>query len=457
MRACIYARISLDKTGEELGVDRQLEDCRAMVDRLGWTLVETYIDNDISATTGKARPEYDRMLQAIRDGELDAIVAWHTDRMYRKLPDLEGLITAIDKANIVVRTVKMGEFDLSTATARMLARILASVSTAEGELKSERYRRSIRQRREAGAPPKSGPRLFGYLHDGSIVEDEARVIRWLAESLIEGEPVNELLWRLGATGIKTTLGNDWGDQTLRRLMANPRLAGHATHKGDVVGVGQWEPILDDATFQQVQASLSRRASKYVARPRVALLAGLIYCARCGAAMGSARRARRGAEAQGARVYRCLRQPGRMGCGGVTGDAVSIETIVEAYAGERLQDPKVRTELAALSASSGNRTAEIIALEDRLVELERELDSPGVPVAAITRAMDRTKQRVESLLGELALTPGTLPATGEWPESLARRVRLVRTVVDGVILRPRLRGGNTFDERRVIIVRRNGSR
>jgi site-specific DNA recombinase len=62
MKACIYARISLDRTGEELGVTRQLEDCRALAAKLDWPIVETYVDNDISASSGKARPEYLRML-----------------------------------------------------------------------------------------------------------------------------------------------------------------------------------------------------------------------------------------------------------------------------------------------------------------------------------------------------------------------------------------------------------
>lgn len=239
-------------------------------------------------------------------------------------------------------------------------------------------------------------------------------------------------------------------------MANPRLAGHATHKGDIVGAGQWDPILDDTTFQQVQASLSRRASAYTPRPRVALLSGMVYCARCGAPLASGRRARRGTATQGTRVYKCVRQPGRLGCGGVTVDAVAVETIAETFAKEQLGDPRVRANLSALSTATGDKTAEIVALEERRIELEAELDTPGVPVAAITRAMDRTKQRIESLRSEVALAPTHLPLAGDWPEGLATRARLVRIAVDGVLVRPRLRGGNTFDVRRVIVVERTNA-
>ncbi len=60
----IYARISQDRTGEELGVKRQLADCRTEAERRGWTVADEYVDDDISAYSGKQRPEYERMRPA---------------------------------------------------------------------------------------------------------------------------------------------------------------------------------------------------------------------------------------------------------------------------------------------------------------------------------------------------------------------------------------------------------
>jgi DNA invertase Pin-like site-specific DNA recombinase len=45
----IYARISQDRGGDGFGVQRQLKDCRAEAKRLGWTVAEEYVDNDVSA------------------------------------------------------------------------------------------------------------------------------------------------------------------------------------------------------------------------------------------------------------------------------------------------------------------------------------------------------------------------------------------------------------------------
>jgi len=245
MRAAIYCRISLDATGEELGVTRQLEDCRLLVESLGWTTVEVYVDNDISASSGKVRPEYRRMLAAIECGEVDVIVAWAPDRIYRRLADLEELITIIDKRSVAVRTVKAGEFDLSTGMGKMLARILGSVAQGEGDIKSERWRRSIRQRRERGDQPGMGPRLYGYHRDGSIDEEEAAQARLLVDELLDGVPIIRATHNLNERGARTTLGNLWSRPSVAKYLRNGRIAGRSTLNGDTIGRGTWPALLDE--------------------------------------------------------------------------------------------------------------------------------------------------------------------------------------------------------------------
>ena len=49
----------------------------------GWKVVEWYVDSDISAYSGKRRPEYQRMLEEIEAGILEAVVVYHADRLHR--------------------------------------------------------------------------------------------------------------------------------------------------------------------------------------------------------------------------------------------------------------------------------------------------------------------------------------------------------------------------------------
>jgi len=80
----IHARISSEPEGDRLGVTRQVDDCRAMAERRGWPVAELYVDDDVSAYSGKPRPAYRRMLEDIRSGSVDAVVVGHLDRLHRQ-------------------------------------------------------------------------------------------------------------------------------------------------------------------------------------------------------------------------------------------------------------------------------------------------------------------------------------------------------------------------------------
>src|SRR6478609_3963627 len=96
--AVIYARISQDRAGEGLGVKRQLADCRAEAKRRGWPVVAEFVDDDISAYSGKNRPQYRAMLEAIRDRQADAVLVYHVDRLHRRPIELEEFVNACTEA-----------------------------------------------------------------------------------------------------------------------------------------------------------------------------------------------------------------------------------------------------------------------------------------------------------------------------------------------------------------------
>lgn len=82
-RVGLYCRISDDREGAGLGVARQEADCHERAAQLGWTVAGLYVDNDLSAFSGKNRPEYRRLLEDLRSGVINAVIAWHTDRLHR--------------------------------------------------------------------------------------------------------------------------------------------------------------------------------------------------------------------------------------------------------------------------------------------------------------------------------------------------------------------------------------
>lgn len=447
MRAALYLRISLDQTGQSLGVTRQREDCYALARTLGWDVVDTYEDNDVSATSGKARPGYRRLLTDIEAGRVEAIIAWAPDRIYRRLKDLEDLIPILENHGVAVRTVKAGDLDLSSAYGRMIARILGAVATGEGEIKAERWKRSWRQGRELGTIPRTGSRMFGYTRDGELIPDEAKIAQQMADDIIAGVPILTVARNLEEQGVTTTRGGVWRPGTVRQYLANPRIAGHSTLGGEILADGKWEPVLDRDTWETVRALLNSRVR--APRARTSVLNGLIFCGVCEHRMITS-------GARGKRTYRCPNRPGMPGCGGVSGNAEPIEEIVETYARVRLDDPQTRDAIYRIASSGAPEIlAEISDIKTRIIELEAQLDVPGIPVATILRAVDRSRERLEDCQRRLSESTPVNPPTsgGEWPHDLERRRRLIELVVARVTLGPSTRRVKPFDVERVDITDR----
>src|SRR5699024_6099382 len=142
-RAGIYARISKDD-GSALGVGRQVADCTAEAERRGWTVVDQYIDNNVSASKSKPRPEYTRMIEDAERGRIDAVVVWDVDRLTRKPAELETFIDLADRHGLALASVG-GEIDLANAHGRLPARIKGSVARHEAEQMGRRIARKAEQ------------------------------------------------------------------------------------------------------------------------------------------------------------------------------------------------------------------------------------------------------------------------------------------------------------------------
>src|SRR4051794_39624978 len=104
-RAAIYVRISLDSTGEGLGVARQEEDARAIIEQRGWTVAGVYREDPISASNAKKpRPRYAALQGDYHEGLFDALVVWALDRLPRQPRQLEDWIDAAEGRGLALVT-----------------------------------------------------------------------------------------------------------------------------------------------------------------------------------------------------------------------------------------------------------------------------------------------------------------------------------------------------------------
>ncbi|MFF2452124.1 recombinase family protein [Isoptericola sp. NPDC058082] len=376
--AAIYVRISRDKAGAGLGVDRQEADCRALAERLGWNVVAVYADNDISAYSGKPRPQYRAMLDAVKTGKVRGVVAWHTDRLHRRTLELEEFVTLAETHHLQVQTVTAGTLDLSTASGRMVARMLGAAAQHEVDHARERMQRK-RAQMAANGEYRGGPRPFGYEKDGYTVrESEAEVIRQATEAILAGRTLAAVARDLNAQGSTTSTGNAWSYMRLRDMLARPRNAG-LLHRGKVgrqdmqiVGPALWPAVVDEDTWRALHARLidpSRR--KQDGNDTRWLGSGIYRCGRCGSSMRVTAIGGTGAKRGGKRVYhyRCQAAAHLTIAQGLT-DRHIVDVVAR-----HLQDPRV---VAAMTPDTEDGTLaeareQRAVLVARLEGTERDYD------------------------------------------------------------------------------------
>jgi site-specific DNA recombinase len=446
--AAIYCRQSRDPDTTRAAVTRQEEACRQLAEHLGWTVGTVYTDNDLSAYSGKPRPGYTALLAAVEAGTVEALLLYATDRLYRRVTDLESFLKVAEPRRLPVATVAAGQLDLGTDQGRMVARILAATAQGEVERKSDRQRRANDQRAATGIPHWSN-RPYGYRRtaDGvEVVDEEAAVIREAAERLLAGEQTGAVARDLTARGLRSSKGAEWSVTTLRRVVTAPRNAGLRTHRGAVVHDAAWPAILDADIHARLVALFAEPGRRLAPDNRVRhLLSGIVRCGRCATRMLSYRSAYK---VQGYRCPKCY----------LMRKAQPVEDLVVRTVLARLALPDVRDLLAVDDAGPAALAADLDQVRRRQAELG-ELFAAGTLSAAALRKADadlrRAEQDLVTRLGGVAvaspvaaLTAAMDPAA-RWEELplLARR-QVIETLIDVTIMPTR--PGLAFDPKLVRI-------
>ncbi|WP_345803025.1 recombinase family protein [Microbacterium sp. AZCO] len=432
----IYLRISQDRTGEEKGVERQEDECRELAARLGLPVTEVYRDNDISATSGKTRPEFERLLE----DEPEAIVAWHQDRLLRTGKDLERVIDL----GVNVYMVTAGTVDLSTPAGRAVARTVAAWSQYEGEQKAERQASKNRQRAREGHWHFSR-RPYGYRRVGvgkeraiEVVPEEAAIIREGYARYLGGESYYAIANDWNARGVPT-LGTgsrsgaetQWSMTRVRSLLRNEHYAGVVTYLGEVTDAApSWEPIIDAETWASYLAMRDDRGREGSwSNATKHLLSGLVLCGVCGGRMLARPEYRRTPDGE-----RRTRMSYQCKDGWCTSRGLDdVDAVVEAVVLARLADPRI---LAAL-----REAPDLAPLDDELKDLRRGRGNIAtlvgerlMPMREARVELDRINARIDTLTKRRNALRAKSPTTD---------LALARSVPT------KWRGLSVLDQRRVI--------
>lgn len=298
-RAAIYTRISRDnKEGSGLGVERQLEDCLKLADRLEVSVTREYSDNDVSAYSGRPRAGYEELLTDIRAGRVDVVLAWHTDRLHRLTLELERYIQVCEPRHVDTYTVQAGKLDLATPSGRLNAKMLGNFAQYESEHKGDRIRRQKAQAAKQGKW--LGGRIpWGWTRDGGqVVVDPvpAELIKTGTEAIIAGRSLATVTRAWADAGATNSAGTRRNTTEVRRTLLRARNAGLMLFHGEVVS-DKWPAIVSLEQFRTCEAILTDESRPKQAESKFKyLLTGVAQCY-CGRTMT-------GFGVEGKRAYRC---------------------------------------------------------------------------------------------------------------------------------------------------------
>lgn len=451
MRCDIYTRLSRDRE-DQTSTARQRRDCTRLIEAKGWTVAKVHEDVDFSAyRKGVKRPGYEELISRVKAGDTDAVVMWKIDRLARNIREFLRFADLCEEHGVALVSVNE-PFDTSSPIGRAIMQVLAVFAELEGATIGMRVKSARRYAAEHGLPPVGGKRAYGYTHQMEIVPDEADAIQRAAKRILEGESAYTIAKEWNAAGRHTVGGGPWSAPMLLRMLRNPRLSGQRVYRGEVIGDGQWVPILDRSTQA---ALLSKRRSWNTAR-RSYLLTGVLFCEGCGAKMV-------GHPSGSTRTYRCPSWAPYSGCGRRI-DAVQAEAWIEDLTFAALERPEVVRALQIGRRPSEEDTTlrELATIEQRMTELGEDYAAGLIARPAFQSASAALTADAEALQRRLMSVGERGPLHGvkqrdveaEWKRrDVAWKHRVIAAVFERIEVKVG-RPGSRFDRERLVVVPRD---
>lgn len=402
MRLLQAARLS--KVSEaSTGLDRQDADVRRYAGALDHEIVATATDGDVSGDTSPfKRPGLGPYLT---DPDLvasyDGIIASHLDRLGRSVRHLAKLREWCEDHGKALITVEP-PVDWMSDTGKLLYGIMAWLAEQELKAIQRRHLSTARYLRQSGYL--SGKVPFGFravpVPDSrrKVIEPDPVTGPLLAEAVeryLAGETLAAICEWLDGEGIDAPGGPRWQPGSVSQLLRNPVLIGRqrrddGTVVRDASGrpVQRCEPLIDLATWYRLQAKMDANPGRGKAPSQESLLAGLLYCPRCGGKMYRLETHPPKGKGRAYVYYRCkgtARQPSR--CRNMVSLA-DVDAEVNAAVLANGHAPEVRRE----GSEPDDHSAELADVTNAIRELD--LDSPDY--ASQHAALMAERQRIKEL-------------------------------------------------------------
>lgn len=468
--AVIYCRLSVAKD-ESVSIARQIQSARKYAEARGWTVLEVFKDDGVSATHNKPEDRKGWRALLAYEQHYDAVIVWKVDRLARRVLDFLHADEALQNRGAGLVCVE-DPVDMTTAQGRAFATVLAVF----GELEAATIRARVKGARDfllrqgrvvGGTIPYGWMKVPNPEKDGKgfvLAQDPDRIdsVRTMAEMVLADHTLYSVQqWAtenapLPKAAQKTRKSEAWAYSTVERLMRNPILSGMTAYnpgnqskqRGDEVLRDETGlPVIDESiailTTDERRTLLAKldgrdspqaqpRASKAKTSP---LLSRLVTCGHCD------KRMQRGTT-QGRPSLSC---------------PACHQTVshLDRHVSERLLEERGNRPMFEFQSAGEPDPANLGDIEEAIQRTAAEMTQDGADVVALAERLTALKEtRAEA---RNATTPTVYRLTGQtvaeaWEaaenDDLARR-RILASQAKAIVVK-KGKVGRAFDASRLAI-------
>ena len=299
-----YIRVSTERQVEGYSIEGQITQIEQYCQFNGYELVDIYADRGISGKSMN-RPELQRMLNDAKNGKLDCVMVYKTNRLARNTSDLLTIVEELHRQNVEFFSLSE-RMEVKNSTGKLMLQILASFSEFERNTILENIYTGQRQRALKGYYQGNLPLGYNNIPDNKkelmINQHEANIVKYIFESYAKGHGYRKIANALNHKGYVTKKGNPFSISAVTYILSNPFYIGKIQfakykdwndkrRKGlndkPVIAEGKHTPIISQSLWDKVQARKRQVSEKpQVHGKGTNILTGIISCPQCSAPMAA---------------------------------------------------------------------------------------------------------------------------------------------------------------------------
>lgn len=299
-----YIRVSTERQVEGYSIEGQITQIEQYCQFNSYELVDIYADRGISGKSMN-RPELQRMLKDAKNGKLDCVMVYKTNRLARNTSDLLTIVEELHRQNVEFFSLSE-RMEVKNSTGKLMLQILASFSEFERNTILENIYTRQHQRALEGYYQGNLPLGYNNIPDNKkelmINQHEANIVKYIFESYAKGHGYRKIANALNHKGYVTKKGNPFSISAVTYILSNPFYIGKIQfakykdwndkrRKGlndkPVIAEGKHAPIIGKDLWDKVQARKKQVSEKpQVHGKGTNLLTGIIHCPQCGAPMAA---------------------------------------------------------------------------------------------------------------------------------------------------------------------------